>query len=187
VIFFHECTGAEQENPKTGIFKADIGTIGANEELAGGSPMSQQRAAATLQSGKDWAVRGMWTNALICFEYALTQLLREDAGLSEILDAEVLLARSHYELKHFAEAEKHIKYAMDFEKELHGYYTRDGNEFRQFLVLTLLGQHNPDAERIAKQAHRVAMRLRPLCRDHVMRCLATLRLARAASRGEVLS
>ena len=150
--------------------------------------MSHQHAAATLQSGKDWAGRGMWKNALICFEYALTQLLRADARLSDILDAEVLLARSHYELKDFARAEKHITYAIDFENELHGYHTRDGNEFRLFLVLTLLGQQqHAEAERMAKHAHRVAMRMRPLSREHVIRCFATLQLTRAAARGEVLS
>jgi tetratricopeptide (TPR) repeat protein len=148
--------------------------------------MNYDRAVATLQSGKDWAVRGMWRNALICFEYALTQLLREDAQLLEILNAEVLLARSHYELKNYQKAEHHIKYAIQFESELSGPYTRDGNEFRLFLVLTLLGQQQHyEAERMAKQAHRVAMRMRPLCREHVLRCFATLQLARSALRGQI--
>lgn len=149
--------------------------------------MSDATAASTLQSGRDWAKRGSWSNALICFEHALNLLLREDAYPRQMLNVELLLSRAHYELKNYAAAEEHVRNAIGLELELFGPDSIDGNEYRTFLVLVLLGQQrNIDAEREAKRAHRTAMRLRPLNRDHVDRCYATLRVARSAMRGEVV-
>ena len=149
--------------------------------------MSDSSAADTLQSGRNWARRGSWRNALICFEHALNLMVRDDATAREILNTELLLSRAHYELKQFSAAEVHVRNAIGMELELCGPDSCDGNEFRTFLVLVLLGQQRTmDAEREAKRAHRTAMRLRPLNREHVDRCYATLRVARSALRGEVV-